>query len=151
MEKKAPGNIADLTNEYTQTKKLQAHRLRKQKKQMKRRVAFILTIGFFVIAGLIANIWTSAQTISDMEEETVSAESELKKVEIQNNYLTNQIKQLEDEDYVAKLARSQYYLSKDNEIIFSLPEDNAAKIMEETREKETTGSEDEQAAENDED
>ncbi|WP_238321775.1 FtsB family cell division protein [Carnobacterium jeotgali] len=44
--------------------------------------------------------------------------------------LNNQIKKLENEDYVAKVARSQYYLSEDNEIIFSLPEDNAANEIE---------------------
>ena len=35
------------------------------------------------------------------------------------------IKQLNDEDYVQKLIRKKYLYSKNNEIIFSLPEDNS--------------------------
>lgn len=41
--------------------------------------------------------------------------------------LENQANLLKDEEYVAKLARSRYYLSQDGEIIFSLPEDNDSK------------------------
>ncbi|EFS04534.1 DivIC family protein, partial [Listeria seeligeri FSL S4-171] len=39
--------------------------------------------------------------------------------------LNNQIKKLHDDDYIAKLARSEYYLSKDGEIIFNIPEENS--------------------------
>ena len=60
----------------------------------------------------------------------------LKDTKQEHEQLQTQIKRLEDENYVAKIARSQYYLSKDNEIIFSLPEDNAAKVIEKTKEKE---------------
>ncbi len=70
-----------------------------------------------------------------MEKERQQAEVVLKKTENNQEQLNMQIKRLEDENYVAKLARSQYYLSKDNEIIFSLPEDNAAKVIEKTKEK----------------
>ncbi|UJF16648.1 septum formation initiator family protein [Jeotgalibaca sp. MA1X17-3] len=34
---------------------------------------------------------------------------------------------MQDNEYLAKLARGKYYLSKDGEIIFSLPEDNQSK------------------------
>ncbi|ALV22470.1 FtsB family cell division protein [Carnobacterium antarcticum] len=139
MKKKEPTNIARLKNDYTQAKTLQAHRERKQKRSMRRRLAVILFVGCLVIIGLTTKIWTSAQAISEMETEKAEAEVVLKKTETQQDYLNTQIKRLEDENYVAKLARSQYYLSKDNEIIFSLPEDNAAKVIEETNEKvETT-------------
>ncbi|HJA90808.1 MAG TPA: septum formation initiator family protein, partial [Candidatus Jeotgalibaca merdavium] len=37
---------------------------------------------------------------------------------------------LQDDEYVAKIARSRYYLSKDGELIFSLPEDNRSKAAE---------------------
>ncbi|MEG0552637.1 MAG: septum formation initiator family protein [Carnobacterium sp.] len=70
-----------------------------------------------------------------METEKQQAEVTLKDTKQEHEQLQTQIKRLEDEDYVAKIARSQYYLSKDNEIIFSLPEDNAAKVIEKTKEK----------------
>ncbi|MBO1910044.1 septum formation initiator family protein, partial [Microvirga sp. 3-52] len=35
--------------------------------------------------------------------------------------LMNQLAKLEDDEYIAKLARQEYFLSDDNEIIFSMP------------------------------
>lgn len=135
MKKKEPTNVAQLKNDYTQAKTLQAHRERKQKRKVRRRISVILLIGSLFIIVLSLRIWNSTQSISKMEKERQQAEVVLKKTENNQEQLNMQIKRLEDENYVAKLARSQYYLSKDNEIIFSLPEDNAAKVIEKTKEK----------------
>lgn len=135
MKKKEPTNVAQLKNDYTQAKTLQAHRERKQKRKVRRRISAILLIGSLFIIALSIRIWNSTQSISKMEKERQQAEVVLKKTENNQEQLNMQIKRLEDENYVAKLARSQYYLSKDNEIIFSLPEDNAAKVIEKTKEK----------------
>lgn len=135
MKKKEPTNVAQLKNDYTQAKTLQAHRERKQKRKVRRRISVILLIGSLFIIVLSLRIWNSTQSISKMEKERQQAEVVLKKTENNQEQLNMQIKRLEDENYVAKLARSQYYLSKDNEVIFSLPEDNAAKVIEKTKEK----------------
>ena len=37
--------------------------------------------------------------------------------------LKEQIKRLNDKEYIEKLARSEYFLSNDGEIIFKLPEE----------------------------
>lgn len=143
MKKKEPTNVAQLKNDYTQAKTLQAHRERKQKRKVRRRISVILLIGSLFIIVLSLRIWNSTQSISKMEKERQQAEVVLKKTENNQEQLNMQIKRLEDENYVAKLARSQYYLSKDNEIIFSLPEDNAAKVIEKAKEKaETTEKDD---------
>lgn len=42
----------------------------------------------------------------------------------QVDHLKNQVALLHDDNYLLKLARGRYYLSKKNEIIFSTPEDN---------------------------
>ncbi|WP_407372022.1 FtsB family cell division protein [Carnobacterium sp.] len=132
MKKENQTNVAKLTNEYTHNKTLQALRERKLKRHMRRRIAGILAISCFFVSGFAINIWTNTQTISQMEQEKKEAQNELKLVEKKQENLNNQIKKLEDEDYVAKVARSQYYLSEENEIIFSLPEDNAANEIEKT-------------------
>ena len=132
MKKVNQTNVAKLTNEYTHNKTLQALRERKHKRHMRRRIAGILAISCFFVSGFAINIWTNTQTISQMEHEKKEAQNELKLVEKEQENLNNQIKKLEDEDYVAKVARSQYYLSEENEIIFSLPEDNAANEIEKT-------------------
>ncbi|MEK6189632.1 MAG: septum formation initiator family protein [Carnobacterium alterfunditum] len=126
MKEENPTNVSKLNNEYTHNKTLEALRKRKQKRHMRRRIAGILVVGGFFVSGFAINIWTNTQTIAQMEEEKTEARTELKLVEKEQAELNDQIKKLENEDYVAKVARSQYYLSEENEIVFSLPEDNAA-------------------------
>lgn len=130
-----PSNIENLKNEYTQEKNLQNHREKKQKRHMQRRILLISLIGGIIIVGLSITILVNRQEVAKMNREKVQAEKNLKKVQAEQRLLNNQINQLKDDDFVTKLARSKYYLSKDGEIIFSLPEDNAAKILEETKKK----------------
>ncbi|MCA9764938.1 MAG: septum formation initiator family protein [Carnobacterium sp.] len=137
MKKQEPKNVARLQNEYTKSKTLQAHREQKKTRKTRMRVTIILLIGSFVIIFFTLKIFLNMQSISKMESEKQQAEMTLKETKKEQELLRIQVKRLEDEDYVAKLARSQYYLSKDNEIIFSFPEDNAAKVIEEVKQKET--------------
>jgi len=46
--------------------------------------------------------------------------AELKK---QEDILKENIVKLNDDDYIAKLARKEYFFSEKNEIIFNIPED----------------------------
>lgn len=45
------------------------------------------------------------------------------KLQDQEIELKEQIKRLNNKEYIEKLARSEYFLSNDGEIIFKLPED----------------------------
>ncbi|MGB6178852.1 FtsB family cell division protein [Carnobacterium sp.] len=136
MKKKEPTNVARLQNDYTKAKTLQAHREQKIRRKRRVRATIILLVGSIVIIFLSLKIYTNVQSISKMEIEKQEAEVTLKDTKQEQEQLQIQIKRLEDENYVAKLARSQYYLSKENEIIFSLPEDNAAKVIEKAKDKE---------------
>ena len=49
--------------------------------------------------------------------------AELEEVKEQQQMLILQIAKLEDDEYIAKLARKEYFLSEDGEIIFTIPKD----------------------------
>ncbi|MDK8502855.1 septum formation initiator family protein [Aerococcus sp. UMB1112A] len=91
-----------------------------------------LVRGLLVIMGVICltslfQIRRTQQATASVKEEKKAAEAALLSEENNLAYLKDQETLLENEDYVAKLARSRFYLSKDDEIIFSLPEDNDSK------------------------
>lgn len=134
MKERKKSKVTQLRNEYTQTKTVQAHRENKFRKQRKRRVASIAVVSGLFIAGLSVNLVKNTQMISDLDAQKVAAAEELEHVEATQENLQNEVKKLQDDEYIAKLARSQYYLSKEGEIVFSFPEDNAAK----TQKEETT-------------
>lgn len=146
MKERKRSKVTQLRNEYTQTKTVQAHRENKFRKQRKRRVAGIAVISGLFIAGLSVNLVKNTQLISDLDAQKAAAAGELEHVEATQENLQNEVKKLQDDEYIAKLARSQYYLSKEGEIIFSFPEDNAAKTQkEETAEELNSADSDEEA------
>lgn len=85
-------------------------------------VALVLAISAVFLVQ-IANQLIQLNTIN---QSIVEAEAKVKAAQEKKVALTQQVELLQNPEYVAKLARSEYYLSKKGEIIFSLPEDLAS-------------------------
>lgn len=90
------------------------------------------SILIMVIFGMlcIAQIVQAKVEISDLNSRVTSAQDTLTSEKKAVNALQKQANLLKNDEYVAKLARSRYYLSKEDEIIFSVPEDNDSKQAE---------------------
>ena len=58
----------------------------------------------------------------DKKDEKEQVQQELVSLEKEESLLKDEIVKLNDDDYIGKLARKEYFLSDDNEIIFTLPE-----------------------------
>lgn len=115
--------VTSIRNDYvrsieTEEKRKSAHRVR-----LMRRLA---VFGFVVLMATIwigSTIYAQTQTISEKVQLREEALLELEKVEKQQNQLEEQILLLNDEEYLAKLARKDYFLSEEGEIIFTTPHD----------------------------
>lgn len=115
--------IERLENSYAEAKTLETFRAQKHKRKLKRRMQFIVATGILLILLVGSSLIKSYIRLQELEEQRVVAEQELESLGLQQEELNYYISLLEDEEYVAKLARSEYYLTKDNEIIFSFPDD----------------------------
>lgn len=122
MDKKKPG-VTRMDNPYIQNKTLESIRAFKYRRKLKRRMQLIIAAGLLLIllvgSGLVRNYYQLQQ----LEEQKAVAQAELESLDLHQEELEYYIGLLEDEEYVAKLARSEYYLTKDNEIVFSFPDD----------------------------
>lgn len=78
----------------------------------------LLMIGVFGVLRL-HNISAERQVA---DANLVTAKKQLHKVKRQKKALKVQVDQLNNADYLAKLVRAKYYVSKSGEIIFTLPE-----------------------------
>ena len=67
----------------------------------------------------------------------VEAKKEESKVKEQQKSLVQQVELLQQDDYVAKLARSEYYLSKSGEIIFNTPDDAAQNKIQQAKDNQS--------------
>lgn len=89
---------------------------------MRRLVVFILIVGlaaYFMVSTLLRQ----SATLEAMKEEKQRADQELASLKKDETILKEEIVKLNDEEYIAKLARKDYFLSNSNEIIFNLPEE----------------------------
>lgn len=123
MQKKPFKKVTKLNNSFTQEKTLTAHRERKRKRVIRRRTALISAAGILFLGMSSMHIAGSKQKVQELEAQSAEAREELETVQTYQDDLDYYIGMLEDEEYVAKLARGEYYLTKENEIVFNLPED----------------------------
>ncbi|WP_224654447.1 FtsB family cell division protein, partial [Escherichia coli] len=63
----------------------------------------------------------------EKEQQKVETLAKLEEVKEEQDLLKKQLVKLDDDDYIAKLSRKEYFLSDKNEIIFTVPENKKKK------------------------
>lgn len=120
-------NITQINNNYTHEKTLEKQQLTVLNRNARRRKTALAIIAAGILLPLGYNVVSNVHQINQVDVQIAEAKAEKKELEKENQRLNVQVGLLQDDEYVAKLARSRYYFSKDKEIIFSLPEDNQSK------------------------
>ena len=121
-------SVKTLDNDYVRSS---AEKLKKQQiKQRKRVLSRRRLVVFFAFAAVVCIVLGSAMInqnarLAEKEEEKRQVQEQLATVKEQQEMLKLQITKLEDDDYIAKLARKEYFLSEEGEIIFTIPKGNS--------------------------
>ncbi|QOR66718.1 septum formation initiator family protein [Cytobacillus suaedae] len=102
-----------------------------QKNNMKRKGLFRRLIAFAIFAaiisyGLISTLMAQSATIREKESERQQLDEQLVKLKEEQIYLEEEIVKLNDDEYIAKIARRDYFLSKDGEIIFKIADESSS-------------------------
>ncbi|KMT57785.1 cell division protein [Listeria fleischmannii 1991] len=119
--------VTRMQNRYikdTQTKKKIKNRRRVA---LARRLSGLAIILAIVFGALFFTYTKQALLLQEKKAEKVKTEQKLADSKKEEKALKGQINKLHDDDYIAKLARSEYYLSKEGEIIFNTPTENEKK------------------------
>ncbi|WP_319467332.1 septum formation initiator family protein [uncultured Trichococcus sp.] len=129
--KKQPAdNVTVMQNDFTKAQHSQKRIFQREKKAHMRRLSLIFFVGAALILPCLWKTVGNWLEIRNLDDAIAVAKTEKKQAEDENTQLAYEVKLLQDDEYIAKLARGKYYLSKDGEIIFSLPEDNQTKMAE---------------------
>jgi len=116
-------NTRKLENDYVRTTDSQMQYKKKKKIALRRRLLVFAVFAMTVIISLISmNISQNARLEEKLDQKD-QVLAELEEVKEQQQMLILQIAKLEDDEYIAKLARKEYFLSEDGEIIFTIPKD----------------------------
>ena len=95
-----------------------------KKTSMKKNAKRILIFGFFSLAVILfvfITIYKIVNQINDKYKEAETLEKKMADLNEQENNLNNEIKKLQDSDYLARYAREKYFYSKDGELIIRIP------------------------------
>ncbi|MBC1622533.1 septum formation initiator family protein [Listeria welshimeri] len=123
--KKAESKVARIENRYIKDTATLKKTRNRRRIALFRRLAFMAII-FVVVGGLLTITYTKqVLSLNEKKEKQVQVDKKMDAMKDEEEALNDQIKKLHNDDYIAKLARSEYYLSKDGEIIFNIPEENS--------------------------
>ena len=116
--------VVKLINSYTKKKETDKKVLSDESRVRRKRTLLFGSI-MLVIAGiLLAIALHQNHQNSYLEEELAVNEEQLDNKITEAKDLEQKIKQLNDDDYIMRIARSEFFLSEEGEIVFNLSDDN---------------------------
>ncbi|WP_313894747.1 septum formation initiator family protein [Psychrobacillus sp.] len=118
VEKQIPSINAD----YVRSVERQDKKSRAKKVRLYRRLAVFTVMSIMVISFLVSQLVLSNNALDQKIEQKEKVVEELAKIQEEQEMLSLKISKLNDDEYIGKLLRKDYFLSEEGEIIFSLPE-----------------------------
>lgn len=128
-------NTRKLENDYVRTTDSQMQHLKKKKVAFRRRMLVFTVFALTVMISLISMNISQNARLEEKQAQKEKVLAELKAVKEKQQMLNLQIAKLEDDEYIAKLARKEYFLSEDGEIIFTIPKEDKKQDEKEKKEK----------------
>lgn len=131
MTKKS-NKIAALDTEYAKKKYAEFQQQQRQLIFRRRRLAAIFVGALVIFAIIGVQIFHDMQRMHQLNELRVEANTEMKEVNADVDQLHQDVSLLKDDEYVAKLARSKFFYSKDGEKVYPILESNIDSSTNET-------------------
>ncbi len=126
-------SVKTLDNDYVRSsaEQLKKQQIKQRQKVLsRRRLAVFFVFAAVVCIALVSAMMNQNTRLAEKEEEKRQAQEELAAIKDQQEMLKLQITKLEDDEYIAKLARKEYFLSEDGEIIFTIPKEDKKEVDE---------------------
>lgn len=117
--------IQNIGNQYTSQKNAKKRRQEKRKQVVKKRITVFGGILLAIIVVLLLMVFAQIKSNNEASTQRQAKEEEYQKLQDKEIELKEQLNNLNDSSYIEKVARDEYYLSNDGEVIFKLPEDQS--------------------------
>lgn len=89
-----------------------------KKKHLLRRLLVFFLCFFTVIVGVNITFYQQKVSVKEKQREVEKLSKEMKVLLAEEKDLKDEIKKLNDDEYIAKIARRDYFFSKEGETIF---------------------------------
>lgn len=112
-----------LNNDNIDAAKKEAKKLAKMRAARNRRLAAFFVMALLVIGFLGKTLMNQNERLEEKRQILKEREEELVQAIETQELLKLQLAKLDDDEYIAKLARKEYFLSEEGEIIFTIPDE----------------------------
>ncbi|MDT2048732.1 cell division protein DIVIC [Priestia aryabhattai] len=116
-------NVTKLNTEYSQQQQSLKKQTDRKRIGLIRRLTFFGVLALLIGVGIVTTLITQASAIENKKAEKEKLEQQLTKLESKEKQLESEIVKLNDDEYIKKIARRDYFLSEDGEIIFNIKKD----------------------------
>ncbi|WP_173918003.1 septum formation initiator family protein [Halobacillus sp. Marseille-Q1614] len=117
-------SVARLDSTYMKHYDAQMERHNRKKKRLIRRI-MLFSLLVVIFAGSMTYYHFQQRVLhAEKVEEYQKLQAEMDQLKLEEKNLKEEIELLNNEEYVLQIARSNYFFSKDNEIIFKMPNDD---------------------------
>jgi cell division protein DivIC len=120
-------NIAKIQSTYVHQQEVAEIASARKRKLLYRRLSLFLVFAAVMSYLMITSFISQSSTLDKKVAQKRQLEQELTQLKKQQQMLKEDIVKLNDDDYLAKLARKEYFFSETGEIIFNIPEENKGK------------------------
>lgn len=115
-----PKRVYSLKSEYMEQYEQKQKRKHRRQRGLRRRL-IVAGITMFLITAFVTHYHLGQRTVySEKSEQLEMLQSELVELEKVEEQLLEEIELLKDESYILDIARTNYFLSKEGELIFQL-------------------------------
>ena len=113
--------IASINTDYVRSIERQENRNKAKKVRLARRLVLFTILSVALVGFLVSTLLSSKSAFEEKQLKKEQVAQELEQVKEEQEILKVQISKLNDDEYIGKLLRKQYFLSEEGEIIFTLP------------------------------
>lgn len=126
VQNEGNNNVSSIGNQFTIEQWDQSNQVNKKIIFKRRRLGVIAAVAsiIFLVSGL--NIFRSYHHIKELKKEKIAVQKQQAQLSEQVASLEYDVKLLNSDDYLAKVARQKFFYTKDDELVYSIPQTEEA-------------------------
>ncbi|WHX67186.1 septum formation initiator family protein [Peribacillus frigoritolerans] len=113
--------VAKIENPYVAQQEKKVQTVEKKKRGLMRRLTLYSVFAAVFLIFAVSTLITQNVALEEKVQQKQELKGKLAELKKDETLLKEEIVKLNDDDYIAKIARRDYFLSEKGEIIFTLP------------------------------
>ncbi|GHI00860.1 FtsB family cell division protein [Neobacillus kokaensis] len=120
-------NVSKIQTTYVKQQEYAEIASARKRKLLIRRLSLFFVLACIISYFMISSLMTQSTKLEASAAQQKKLNQEFSELKKQEKVLKEEIVKLNDKEYIAKLARKEYFFSKKNEIIFNIPDGDKGK------------------------